>query len=125
MFVRRGPVSAGRWPLANGKGAALDNGLGKDFHLLAPGVARRTAKKPPAERGASSEKSRRRPTLPGGYPPSTIGAGGLNCRVRNGNGCLSAAMATGNRALSGSNCESDGIHSEPGRDRDRSPLSVP
>ena len=45
-------------------------------------------------------KSRRRPTLPGGLPPSTIGAGGLNCRVRNGNGCFPAAMATGNRALS-------------------------
>ena len=45
------------------------------------------AKKPPAKRGASPEKSRRRPTLPGSYPPSTIGAGGLNFRVRNGNGC--------------------------------------
>jgi hypothetical protein len=49
----------------------------------------------------SREKSRRRPTLPGGLPPSTIGAGGLNCRVRNGNGCFPAAMATGNLALSG------------------------
>src|SRR6516164_11615671 len=39
---------------------------------------------------------RRRPTLPRGLPRSTIGAGGLNCRVRNGNGCDSAAMATGN-----------------------------
>ncbi len=42
------------------------------------------------------EKSRRRPTLPGGSPPSTIGAGGLHCRVRNGNGCFPAAIATGN-----------------------------
>ncbi len=49
--------------------------------------------------GLVSEKSRRRPTLPGGLPPSTIGAGGLNCRVRNGNGCFPAAMATGNCAL--------------------------
>ncbi len=59
--------------------------------------------KPPraeAQRGFR-EKSRRRPTLPGGLPPSTIGAGGLNCRVRNGNGCFPAAMATGNLALSG------------------------
>ena len=55
-----------------------------------------------APRGSRSEKSRRRPTLPGGLPPSTIGAGGLNCRVRNGNGCFPAAMATGNRALGGS-----------------------
>ncbi len=61
----------------------------------------RTRDNAPRERRALSEKSRRRPTLPGGYPPSTIGAGGLNCRVRNGNGCLSAAMATGNRALTG------------------------
>ena len=27
---------------------------------------------------------------------STIGAEGLNCRVRNGNGCFTFAMATGN-----------------------------
>ncbi len=39
-------------------------------------------------------KARRRPTLPGSHDPSTIGAGGLNFRVRNGNGCISAAMAT-------------------------------
>ena len=44
----------------------------------------------------ASEKSRRRPTLPGSYPPSTIGAGGLHDRVRNGNGCFPAAIATGN-----------------------------
>ena len=42
------------------------------------------------------EKIRRRPTLPGGSPPSTIGAGGLHFRVRNGNGCFPAAIATGN-----------------------------
>ena len=45
--------------------------------------------------GRHLRKNRRRPTLPGGLPPSTIGAGGLNCRVRNGNGCVPAAMATG------------------------------
>ena len=45
--------------------------------------------------GLQSRLFRRRPTLPGGIPPSTIGAGGLNFRVRNGNGCDSAAMATG------------------------------
>ena len=37
---------------------------------------------------------RRRPTLPGGLPPSTIGAGSPNFRVRDGNGCDPAAMAT-------------------------------
>src|SRR5208283_3927599 len=30
---------------------------------------------------------------------STIGAEGLNCRVRDGNGCFTFAMATGNLAL--------------------------
>jgi hypothetical protein len=30
---------------------------------------------------------------------STIGAGGLNCRVRDGNGCYTSAMTTGNLAL--------------------------
>ena len=35
---------------------------------------------------------RRRPTLPGGCPPSTIGAGGLNCSVRNGKRCTPAAI---------------------------------
>ena len=36
---------------------------------------------------------------PRGEPPSTIGAGGLNCRVRNGNGCDPTAKTTGNYAL--------------------------
>ena len=38
---------------------------------------------------------RRRPTLPRGLPRSTIGAEGLNCRVRNGNGCGPFAKITG------------------------------
>ena len=42
-------------------------------------------------------------------PPSTIGAGGLNCRVRNGNGCDPAAMATGNLSVLGRTRE---LHSE-------------
>jgi hypothetical protein len=36
---------------------------------------------------------RQRPTLPPGLPGSTIGAVGLNFRVRNGNGCDPYAMA--------------------------------
>src|SRR5690554_5249429 len=40
------------------------------------------------------EKFRQRPTLPGPLDPSTIGAGGLNFRVRNGNGWNPSAMAT-------------------------------
>src|SRR5581483_886559 len=36
--------------------------------------------------------NRRRPTLPGGCPPSTIGPGRLNFSVRNGKRCLPAGM---------------------------------
>ena len=46
-------------------------------------------------RRASQEKSRQRPTLPRSCPRSTIGAEGLNDRVRNGNGCGPLAMVTG------------------------------
>jgi hypothetical protein len=34
------------------------------------------------------------PTLPGRLRPSTIGAGGLNCRVREGTGCTPTAQIT-------------------------------
>ena len=46
--------------------------------------------------GGSSRKNRRRPTLPGPCEPSTIGAVGLNCSVRNGKRCFPHAIATGN-----------------------------
>ena len=51
---------------------------------------RRSTKKGPKR--ALLRKIRRRPTLPGGCPPSTIGAGGLNFSVRNGKRCTPAAM---------------------------------
>ena len=38
---------------------------------------------------------RQRPTLPGGHPPGTIGAGRLNFCVRNGNRCDPFAIAAG------------------------------
>ncbi len=41
---------------------------------------------------ARTKKNRRRPTLPGGCPPSTIGAERLNCSVRNGKRCFPFAM---------------------------------
>src|SRR6185503_7915871 len=47
-----------------------------------------------ARRRLSCTMFRQRPTLPPGYPGSTIGAGGLNFRVRDGTGCLPSAMAT-------------------------------
>ena len=58
----------------------------------------------PATRKASRQKreafavlSRRRPTFPPSCPGSIIGAGGLNFRVRDGNGCFPSAIATGNQ----------------------------
>ena len=40
----------------------------------------------------ASRKGWRRPTLPPPLSGSTIGAAGLNCRVRNGNGCGPCAL---------------------------------
>ena len=56
-----------------------------------------------------NKKGRNISTPPGEFPGrvllsrdafghSTIGAEGLNCRVRDGNGCFTFAMATGNLA---------------------------
>ena len=42
-----------------------------------------------------SKKIRQRPTLPRGFPRSTIGSGGLNFRVRDGNGWDPSDIATG------------------------------
>src|SRR3569832_990958 len=44
----------------------------------------------------ASKKSRRRPTLPLGYPSSTIGSKELNFRVREGIGCDLLDITTGN-----------------------------
>jgi hypothetical protein len=41
-------------------------------------------------------KSRRRPTLPHGFPCSTIGSEELNFRVRDGIGCGLFEITTGN-----------------------------
>jgi hypothetical protein len=51
----------------------------------------------PPQGGPFSTSNRRRPTLPGSCEPSTIGAEGLNCSVRNGKRCFPLAMATGKR----------------------------
>src|SRR6266540_214063 len=55
-------------------------------------IARMRKRRPFGRRLA--KMSRRRPTLPPGLPGSTIGARGLNFRVRDGTGCLPSAMAT-------------------------------
>ena len=70
---------------------------GAAMSRIVPGCRDRRAKTKrwtPLVRGPRQSEIRRRPTLPGGLPPSTIGAGGLNFRVRDGNGCDPAAMAT-------------------------------
>jgi hypothetical protein len=51
--------------------------------------------KPRNSSWASKIIPRQRPTLPRGLPRSTIGAEGLNGRVRNGNGCGPFAKVTG------------------------------
>ena len=57
-----------------------------------PGNGRPRGLPPRTEKGF-----RHGPTLPPGLPSSTIGAGGLNDRVRNGNGCVPSARRTGKR----------------------------
>ena len=68
---------------------------------LAVTDARRAPSRRPKSRGppegGPSQKNRRRPTLPGPRGPSTIGAEGLNCSVRNGKRCFPLAKATGKR----------------------------
>ena len=59
----------------------------------------------PCENGASrralrpQKKSRQRPTLPHGFPCSTIGSEELNFRVRDGIGCSLFDITTGNIGL--------------------------
>jgi hypothetical protein len=52
--------------------------------------------RPDTFRHRALENSRQRPTLPRSFPRSTIGGSRLNFRVRNGNGCDPAPVATGN-----------------------------
>src|SRR5690242_9956974 len=56
------------------------------------GLAPRLRQKRAAPWGGS-RKDRRRPTLPGGCPPSTIGAERLNGSVRNGKRCFPLAIS--------------------------------
>ena len=55
---------------------------------------RRKEKARRRRRRRASRKMRQRPTLPHGFPCSTIGSGGLNFRVRDGNGCDPTDIAT-------------------------------
>jgi hypothetical protein len=53
---------------------------------------RQRHKKNPAHKARGN---RRRPIFPEGCPSSIVGAGGLNDRVRDGNGCDPSAEVTG------------------------------
>ena len=54
-------------------------------------------------------KSRQRPTLPHGFPCSTIGSEELNFRVRDGIGCGLFDVATGNLGSSPSGIRNWGV----------------
>ena len=68
---------------------------------MRPRLAAETGRGRPRRGGLDREQFPRRPTLPPGCPGSTIGAGGLNFRVRNVTGCVPSAKATGDRAPQG------------------------
>ena len=70
---------------ALGRALRAENACAVESRKEKPGAGRR-------EKG--HEKAWRRPTFPRGRPRSIIGAGGLNFRVRNGNGCGPSAIAT-------------------------------
>ena len=76
-----------------------------------------------ARRRLSCKVFRQRPTLPPGPPGSTIGAGGLNFRVRDGTGCFPSAMATETSVVPGTGrwwgCDPE-QSSEPDGERERS-----
>ena len=82
--------------------AALCAGSPSAGHPTCPAAAARRSRlgprslndrsPPPCSAANPIMKNRRRPTLPGGCPPSTIGAERLNCSVRNGKRCLPLAM---------------------------------
>lgn len=100
------PVAPPREVAVEGRGCLPDReeeggATGREYPLLAPHSPESRARRdktPAPSAGVLSEQFRQRPTLPGSLPPSTIGAGGLNFRVRDGNGCGPTAMATGNQS---------------------------
>ena len=59
--------------------------------LVTPALGKQEGR--PRGAGLLVNGARRCPTLPRGLPRSTIGAGGLNFRVRNGSGCFPFAVA--------------------------------
>ncbi len=66
--------------------------------LVTPVLGNPIGEAPKLFRASGLHRLRRRPTLPHGLPCSTMGSGGLNFRVRDGNGCGPSDIATGNLA---------------------------
>jgi hypothetical protein len=85
MGVHAAPT--GTWPQGREEAPAPRTGAARRRH---------NAEEPPLSGGSFWRRNRRRPTLPGPCGPSTIGAEGLNCSVRNGKRCFPLAIATGN-----------------------------
>ena len=76
-------------------------------------------------RAAARPAGRRRPALPQGRPCSTIGAGGLNFRVRYGTGCAPAALAAGPRGAHAPRPRSSALPAPPRGPRGPHSASVP
>ncbi len=93
--LRRGRPNGIRGPRRPGRGSsARRRASAKDSRGARRTAARRSGLLPPG-----NAKSRRRPIFPKGCPLSIFGAGELNFRVRDGNGCGLSARVTGIYAL--------------------------
>jgi hypothetical protein len=82
----RGPARGGGWGLFGVVGASQKRRRGGGWPLFCVG--------PSLSSSSFCVCVRRCPTLPRTCVRSTIGAGGLNCRVRYGAGCFPAAVTT-------------------------------
>ena len=85
--------ASGRTPLPSGW-QFPPIGPAADFHAQVNAPMPSVHKKNAPREARRLKVCRQRATLPQGLPCSTIAAGGLNCRVRDGNGWVPSAMAT-------------------------------
>ena len=85
--------TSGRTPLPSGW-QFPPIGPAADFHAQVNAPMPSVHKKNAPREARRLKVCRQRATLPQGLPCSTIAAGGLNCRVRDGNGWVPSAMAT-------------------------------
>ena len=83
-----------RWPAVRGARLGRPRSSRRRIAGPRPSAGRRGVSAT-AGRPAETQKSRRRPIFPKGCPLSIFGAGELNFRVRDGNGCGLSARVTG------------------------------